>query len=536
MRKIKDVFQLIKNYGNPKYSLFFIGLLTSIISSIISIFLTYYIKNIINDFSSNFELNKYIYLFIFLILMNIIFTAISDYLLNIFGYRIVKFLRINIFEHILRLKQNFYDNNSSGEIASHIISDTSMLSYLVSDVIPEAINGFITIFLSIIVMFYLSKKLSLAIITIFPILLLLIYPLLKCNESISEKIQLKNANLINSITLINENSIVTKSYNAEEKLSKNISSKINDIFQLNKKQSIVSSIINPLISITLIAIICLIILYGFWLIRNNEMTIGTLGAYLLFLLQLNAPMINIITLLNNFSQSIGTTSEIISYLQKEKELTNINSKIVNSINHIKFDNVYFKYENQNTYTLKNINFDIKKDCKNIIIGKSGAGKSSLVKLLMKIYDIQNGNIYINDIPISNLNTIDLRNKISYVSQKNLFYDDNFSNNILLSDNCNEIYLKKLLSYLDMDHIITDYEKIINNSQFSGGELQRLGIIRSLVKNADVYIFDEITSNLDRNNVEKIMKIINYLSKEKIVIMITHDYSILTGDENILKID
>lgn len=536
MKQSKDIYRLIKNYSNPRYTFFAYGLIMSMISSIISIFMTYYVKYIINGISDAISIKKYIFTFIIFILMNILCSAVSDFLLNIFGYGIVKDLRISIFDHVIRLNQEFYDEHSSGEISSHIISDTSMLSYLVSDIIPESINGIITIIFSLIMMFYLSANLTIAIVIIFPVLLLFIYPLLRWNEKISKKIQYRNANLISDMTVINDNSIITKSYNAQSSLSNTISKKIDGIFELNKQQAIIGSLVNPIISIALTFVIVMIVVYGIYLVIKHRITVGTLGSYLLFLIQLNAPMINIVSLLNNISQSIGATSEIIKYLDLKKENIKSGIYLKSKINKIEFDNVCFKYHNHDNYILKNINLKLKKGEKLAIVGESGSGKSSLIKLLMKIYDITQGYIYINGISISDINTSDLRSKIAYVSQNSYIYNDSFIKNIFLSDDVKMDDLNTLLSYLNLTNIIDDYEKNINSSLFSGGENQRIGILRSLMKEADVYIFDEVTSNLDRNNSNKIMKIIDELSKDKIVIMITHDYSILDGSEMILNIN
>lgn len=532
---MKEIKNFTFKYGNPSLKLFSVGTVLSILSSILSLFVTYTFKNVINSLIyNNFTTSNFLKI-ILLLLVSLLIGFFSDYILGIFGFDIVRNFRSNIWEHIVYLPQYFFDRNNSGNIASHIVNDTSKISDLLSQSIPSAITGVIMVVSSVVMMFKLSYKITLLICIIVPLIFIVIIPLIYFLSHISRITQNELAKLTGIITDLSNNEIIIKSFGAEEK-SKNLEKKsVDNLFKLNKKQVGIMSIINPIISLLLMVIMFAAMVYGGILIGKKELTFGALMSFMMFLMQINAPIMSVITMLNDIGQSVGAVNELIKYTSTLKEPLNSGTNIGFSIKSVQFKNVSFKYPESVNYVLKNINLNVKAGEKLVIIGKSGVGKSTLVKCFLRLYDNYEGEILINGIDIKKYSIKSLRKRITFVSQNNIFYSGTLLDNLLISDsnnNFNEKDINKWLNYFDLKKDV--HLKI--NSNLSGGEEQRLSIIRALLKKADVVIFDEATANLDNENKIKVKNIIDQLSTTKIVIFITHDLSLTDNEKNILDLN
>ena len=522
----EKIISLITQYKNIFISIFIFSLVCVLINIITSFNFQIIIDNVISRDSKP-NLYLIIAIMIFLTVIRSINNYIRSSLLNYINHELDYNLIKDLFKHIISLPYLYYKNRTSGEVISRI-TDLSEIRDTIS-------NLFVTIFVDLtLVIFVFFSLLSINIkLTFISIIVLILYFVIRSFFTSFIKTNIKNIkedeSRVNSYLYESINSIDTiKGLSVEERINnkflKIYNKYLNTSFNFNKL-IIFEDLLKELVDYIGLLFINL---FGTLYVLSNSIKLGELITFNSLVIYFIDPIKNIINFditINKVKESIRRVEDLYSV---KKEDLDFNEKYTNSDfkGNIVIKNLSYSYDTRNMI-LNNINLKIKKGEKLLIVGKSGSGKSTLVKLLLKYFKIDNDKILIDDKDINYFNTKELRNRFSYISQNENLYNDTLYNNVTLDH------------YIDYDEFlkickITRVDEILNRSplggamlieengfNLSGGERQRITIARSLVKNSEIYIFDESFNQIDIERERSILRELFKKYKSKTFIVISH---------------
>ncbi|EMB73433.1 ABC transporter ATP-binding protein [Streptococcus mutans 15VF2] len=477
-----------------------------------------------------------------LFIMNLLFNFLSSFLLLKYAEHQIKESRYRSVLKLLKTDISFFDNSLSGELSSRIINDTETVRKFLSEVIPNAISSVILILLTFIVLLRLDIGLSTCIFLGLLLMVVFLTPLSAVSRKYAQKKQNQLNNLSGYLTEIFQRVKLIKLNQGYGVIKKQYSQKLSDTSESSFKYSLVDSFIGPIVYVVLFIILSFIFAYGGYRVSEGTLTVGTLIAFLIYLFQLLTPFSNVGQFANQFAKTKQYVSIIDSYRNLPDE--NKGDLIVNSGNFLllEFRNVEFSYDDY--IVLQNINLKIDKGEKVAFVGPSGSGKTTVINLLLKLYSPVNGEIIVNSNNLEAINTESWRKKISLISQNfellsGTIYDNlTFGLDILPDDKT----VREALERVNLSHDIEKFEQGLNTPigeqglKLSGGQKQRLQLARGFLKNADIFILDEATSNLDSVSESVVLSSIEQTLKEKTVIFITHKLATIKGVDKIFFID
>lgn len=526
-------------FKSVKKSNIFIIILITILFSLVSLMFPLLTKNIIQDLENQkLEISSVTFLVSFLILKTVL-EAIYTYSLSKLGAKIIQTSRISIYNQIMSYNTGFFDKNHSGKLSSRIINDTEIIKDLITEDIPEVINGTIMIVGTIVIMTWLDWKLTTIILIVIPIIFIFIFPLLKKLDGLGEIQQVEKASFISRTQEIFKNIKTIKSHNAELYEKNTVTNNINNLYNATLKENKILSVISPLLNLLLISGIIIIGIYGIYRVSNESLAFGTLVAFIIYILQIINPITSIGTFWGQYQKAIGSLKNLNQIIDK-KNIEHIGYQDFSFNEKIKFNNVSLRINQKNI--LKNLSFEIKKGQHLTIVGPSGAGKSSIINLLEKFYVPTEGNIYIDNINYGNIKINDLRKKIGLVSQNTSIFNDSVFNNIIYGNEKKDISMQKLedaIKNARLDSFFNkyDYNSIIgeDGKTISGGEKQRFNIARLFLKNPEIILLDEPTVSLDNKSKGKIESSLEKLTEDKTSIKITHNLEEIEDNDYILFI-
>lgn len=456
---------------------------------------------------------------------NRIFVKISE--------DIVRDYRVRMFEKVLKASIQFFENNKNGEVVSRICNDGISVSDFLTDFFVVFIKNIVLVSMILVGMFLMSPMLTGIVVVLYVIYAILNYRMSQEFSTLSrncrnsyDKICVKISQSITSIDTI-------KSYMQENAW-------IDDYKEIAKESYINNLKVrnrNNLLSClsTSLVVISLTIVYGVggYMIMSGKSTIGTIAAFGLFFQNLSSPIYEFMNANIDFKRMEPIFERINEYLTLPEEYQN--GAALEKIDSIKFKNVNFIYQKAENMSLKQVNMEFPSRGMIALVGDSGAGKSTIIKLLNGYYDNYEGQILINAKEMCTYETQAIRKMISVVSQDIVLINDTIRNNVLMGNTSTEEQVKEICQYVNLSEVIANlpngYDTVVNERiNLSGGEKQRIAIARAIMKNSQVYIFDEPTAALDNKNEMHVKKIIEKLAKEKLVIVITHNLYLLNKAE------
>lgn len=531
---IKFITYLLKSHKTSFLNIFILSLFITLFS-ILTTFYTEYIINGINFYSTNYL--TYIFCIFFSIY---ILKIISDYfrnkLLVFINTKIDLTLTIDIFNNIIYLPYHYYKNRTTGDIISRI-NDLNSIRDVISKVALSIFVDLPLTIISLIVLFIINKTLFTIGILILVFYFIIIILFRGVFESYIKKIQRQKSEVtaymiesINGFETIKGSHIEESIMNKFEKKYVKYLKKIFNYQNIYFLENLLKQLINDIGFIT-------ITLIGGLLVINGKLTIGTLFTFTSLLVYFLEPIKNIIDLDTTIKEAKNSIKRISNLLDVEKSKDGIVK--LERVDNIEFKNLSYSF-NDRDYILKDINLNIEKNSKIMVVGKSGSGKSTLFKILMKYYNVDNNKVFINGIDINNYTKESINNKIIYVSQNEILFNDTLYNNLIFdnSDSSKLLDVSKMC-YVDeiKDHNL-GFNILIEENGFnlSGGEKQRIILARALLRNFDTIIIDEGLSEVDTNMERKILKSIFKFFKDKQIIVISHRLDNLDLFDRLIKIE
>lgn len=453
-------------------------------------------------------------------------------------------LKNEVFKQYENLDQNFYKQNRTGDLMNRISEDVGKVRMYVGPAVMYTINTLIRFTIVIIYMYNVSPTLTLY--TLLP-LPLLSYIIFKLSVEINTRSTIFQQYLskISSFTQEVFSGIrVIKAYSLEKQNQQNIISLANESKAKSLKLARVQSLFGPLM-ITLIGVSNLVVIYfgGVMYINGTIKNIGTIAEFILYVNMLTWPVASIGWVSSMVQEAEASQKRINEFLKIQPEITNTNPNQTPIFGQIEFKNVSFTYNDTSIEALKNISFSVNKGETLAILGKTGSGKSSILTLITRMHDIENGQILIDNQPINSLNLYNLRNSIGIVPQDAFLFSDSISNNIKFGkENATHDEVvnaaKQAVVHENIMGFQEQYNTILGERgiTLSGGQKQRVSIARALIKDAEILLLDDCLSAVDTETEEQILHNLLQICKNKTTIIVSHRVSSAKNADKIIIID
>ncbi|MFT4733914.1 MAG: ATP-binding cassette subfamily B multidrug efflux pump [Algoriphagus sp.] len=540
---LKRLAKFISPYNGRFFLLVFIILLGAVLSPLMPLLIKYTIDvPIANGDAAG--LSKMLMLMIGLLFLSSVLAFFNTFLAGWLGQNIIRDIRVQLYDKILSLKLRFFDETPIGRLVTRTISDIETLSNVFSSGFAAIAGDILQLVLIISVMFYTDWRLSLISLSTIPLMLFATY-------IFKEKVK-KSFNFVRN-AVSNLNSFVQEQitgmslvqvFNAE-KISFKKFEEINKHHRHANIQSILYySVYYPVVEVISALGVGLVVWYGAIEILNPELdvTFGTITAFIMFINQFFRPIRMLADRVNTLQMGIVSTDRILKLLDSEDSIQNNGTITAPIKGEVSFDKVWFAYRDEN-YVLKNISFEVKEGETVAFVGATGAGKSSIVNLLTRFYEINKGDIKIDGIDLKNYDLSHLRREIGMVLQDVFLFSDTIRNNITLGNTeISDVQIVESAKMVGIHNFIMqlpgnyDYNVMERGATLSVGQRQLISFVRAMVQNPNIIVLDEATSSIDTDSEELIQAAIEKLMKGRTAVVIAHRLSTIQKADKIVVVD
>ena len=541
---IKKTYKIIKGHRAKYLLIIFFCILSALFSSLAPYYLGLVTDSLYNSLKSKLPFDLHlIFTLLSIVLACYVIDAICTYfksfLASSLGQNIGYNLRNKLIKKINKTKLSSLDTMKKGDLISKITNDVERITDNMTEVIPDLVYNISLILGSIVMMFYISPLLaSLAIIAI-PINYYLLSNIVKKTQKYFELNQKAlgdvNAFVEESIT----NNDVIKSFNKEEYFDNKFNKESACLSDYGFKSSFYGSLSVPFNKFIGNLDYVVIVSIGAIMILKGKLRVGAIQSFIQYMKDFNRPMNIIAQVISNLQIALASVDRVYEVLDTPSEDNGYLTEFKFN-NKIEFKNVSFAYQ-ENKKIIKNFNLTINKGEKIAIVGKTGAGKTTLINLLMGFYDNYDGQILIDGVSIKDIDKNSYRDFISMVLQDTWLFEGTIKDNIVFNKKISDSKLESALNKSRINHMINslpgglNYQINEETSNISSGEKQLLTIARAIVKSPELLILDEATSNVDTRLELLINKSMKTLMKDKTSIVIAHRLSTIIESDKIVVI-
>jgi ATP-binding cassette subfamily B protein len=459
--------------------------------------------------------------------------------------RLIEFdLKNEVFQQYENLSQVFYKQNRTGDLMNRISEDVGKVRMYVGPAVMYTINTFIRFAIVIVYMYNVSPELTLYTLLPLPILSYAIFQLSKQINKRSTVFQQYLSKISSFTQEIFSGIRVVKAYSLEQQQEDNLYKLSLESKEKSMSLAKVQSLFGPLM-LALIGVSNLVVIYfgGMLYINGTIKSIGVIAEFILYVNMLTWPVASLGWISSMVQEAEASQKRINEFLKIVPEIRN-NSKTNTKINgEISFEEVSFVYDDTNIRALDSISFKVKKGETLAILGKTGSGKSSILTLISRLYDVTDGKILIDGKPIDSVNLFDLRNSIAIVPQDAFLFSDSIKNNIKFGkENATDEEIiavaKQAAVHDNIVNFINQYDTILGERgiTLSGGQKQRVSIARALIKDPEILLLDDCLSAVDTETEEIILSNLKDYCKNKTTIIVSNRVSSAKNADNIIIIE
>ena len=515
-----------------------VAILCMIIAALCTGFHAWLVKPALDNVLINAD-RFYLYFIPIAILITGIIKGLVTYIqitsLQFMSHRIIEKLRRDVFKNIINVHYGFFVKNKIGSLITRITTDTYYLSGAMANTYTALIKDSLTLTVLTGNMFYQNWKLACITIVIFPLAIVPIRVLGKKIRRVTKNLQEQVGTLASNLEEVFRGIKNVKSFNAENFEIKRVNKEIEQARELNFKQEKITARSRPFTETLGSMAAGLAIFGGGIFVINENMTAGQLMSFLVSLMLAYAPLKNLINVNVLLQSGLGAASRIFEFIDFKNETIG-GSKVIKNFKTLSFKEVFFKYENTNKNIINRVNFNLKAGKKVAFVGPSGGGKSTLMALFLRLFDITKGDITINEIDIKKLKLNSLRNIFSLVSQDTVLFDGTISENIKYNSGHNQSNINHFANIACVNDFANklplklDTKIGENGIKLSGGQRQRISIARALAQKSPVVLLDEPTSNLDLKTESKLFNNLYHLPKITMIVVAHRLSTIKNFDE------
>ena len=550
----KTLGRLIKDYFlNYKIQLFFIismtlisTILTTITPKILGNATTEIFKGLISKISGgsgiNFESLAHIIITVFEIYMiGTILSAIAGFIMTYVAQQITYNLRKTISIKISRLPMKFFDKKTNGELLSIVTNDTDTLSQYLNQVIIQVVSTITQLIGIVIMMISISWKMTLVSIIILPITAIAVSFIAKKSQKYFKGQQEHLAEVNGRVEETYSGHNIVKAFNSEEREFEKFEVENEELRRNAWKAQFFGGIMRPIMNlIGNIGYVILSILGGYFALRG-EITVGNIQSFIIYNKQFNQPIAQIAEMTAMIQTMIAAAERVFDFIDSEEEIQKIeNAKSIENLKgNVEFRHVHFGYD-PNKIIIKDFNAKVHNGQKIAIVGPTGAGKTTIIKLLMRFYDLNEGGIYIDGNNINEFNRSDIRKLFGMVLQDTWLFSGTVRDNIKYGKpDATDSEIIEAAKAAHINHFIktlpNGYDSEINeeSSNISAGQKQLLTIARVILTDPKILILDEATSSIDTRTEIQIQKAMDHLMKGRTSFIIAHRLSTIKNADLIL---
>lgn len=533
-----------------------LGIFITIVARIFSLFMPEYVQNSISAIeeyakSAQKDSSEITYLLVkyaIIIIGTTVISAILTFFMRQLIINVSRYieydLKNEIFVKYEQLSQSFYKKNRTGDLMNRISEDVGKVRMYAGPAIMYSVQT-ITLFVCVIpLMFYTSVELTLYTLIPLPILSVLIYVM---SRKINKETLVVQQFLSDLSTFSQETFSgigVIKAYNDEKLVNSQLADLAEEGKQKNVKLAKIQAIFFPTMILMIGLSLIFVIFMGGRLYYLGEInSIGVIVKFSIYVMMLTWPVATVGWVSSIVQQAEASQKRINEFLAEVPDIQNNQSDAEKIEGNIRFENVSFTYPDTGIEALKNVSFEVKKGQTIAVIGKTGSGKTTIIDLIARMYDVSNGRIFIDEKPIRQVNLQSLREAISVVPQETFLFSDTIKNNLLFGNKeATDTQIVEATQRAVVHHNIMDfthqYDSVLGERgvSLSGGQKQRVSIARALLKDAEIYLLDDCLSAVDTDTEEKILYNLNEFFKNKTVIIVSHRVSITKNADKILMLN
>jgi len=547
-KKLKPRYQEVFGYIKKRWIYLFYAIVCMLIVSASTAASAYIIKPVLDDVFINKkeDMLKILPVAVFVIyFLRGLGLYGQEYFLNYLGQVIIRKIRDKLYSKIQDLPVSFFAGEKTGELMSRISNDVNIIKNMVSTTITSTLRDFFTICFLIFIIFYQIWELALFAVLVLP---LAFYPIIYfgrkvrkistgCQEAMAEMNSFAHETIVGAK--------IIKAFSKEEYEKKRFYGKTRHIFKMEVKNAVVKALSSPVMEVLAGAGVAFIIWFGGSRVISGTYTTGTFISFLASVIMLYDPVKKISKLNNAVQQGLAAVDRVYDIIEMDSDLEEPENPVyLEKCPHsVKFEDVSFCYSGSSEYTLKNINLEAAPGEIIALVGMSGGGKTTLVNLVPRFFDVTEGRILIDDINVKEVSLNNLRDQVAFVTQEPILFNDTVFNNIAYGkkDASEQEVIEAAKSAYAYDFIKSFSQGFDTNigefgNRLSGGQKQRLCIARALVKDAPVLVLDEATSALDTNAEKLVQKALDNLMKGRTTFMIAHRLSTISHADRIVVIE
>jgi ATP-binding cassette subfamily B protein len=539
---LTGIFQFVRPYIGRFYLLIVLIVLMGLLSPLRPYIIQYTIDNHIarNDMNG---LVLMVWLMIGLVLLQALIQFSSSYLSDWLGQHVIRDIRITLFKHLLSLKTQYFDRTPIGRLVTRNISDVETLNNIFTEGLAAIVGDLLQLLFILGLMLYTDWKLTLVSLSTFPLLFIATYIFKEKIKKAFNSVRAAVANLNSFVQEHITGMSIVQIFSAEEREFE----RFKEINREHRKAHLKSvkyySIYFPVAEVIGAIATGMLVWYGARGVMQEQLTLGTLVAFIMYISMFFRPIRLIADRFNTLQMGIVSGDRLMKILNSREQIPNTGTYQPASIKgDVMFENVWFAY-NAEDYVLKNINFEAHRGQTVALVGATGAGKSSVINLISRFYDVSQGRILIDGVDIREYELYFLRRRIGIVLQDVFLFSGSIMDNITLGNT--EISFEQVreaaaqvgaLPFIERLPGGFDYNVMERGATLSVGQRQLISFVRAMVYNPDIIILDEATSSVDSETEQMIQDAISKMMKGRTAIIIAHRLATIQNADRIIVLD
>lgn len=539
---VKRFIGLIMETNPPKMMLS-IAVILSVITTLVSLTIPLFTKNMVNGFSLGSLSTGQIVWMAAVFIAQVVSGGVSVYLLHYSGNKIVSSIRERLWSKLLRLPVPYYDNKSSGDTISRLTNDTALLKGLITEHVTGFFTGILSIIGALSILFYMNWQMTLIMLTVFPLAALIMVPIGRKMYSISKSTQAENARFTSVVNRVVSEIRLVKASGSEPAEYEQGRVGIQNLFGFGLKEARMQALISPIVTFIILLLLVCLIGFGGVQVSSGKMTAGELVAFIMYLFQIMLPITQISQFFTQFQKAMGATDSIIGILESDEEDQDNGKEVTQMDQTLQVENVSFAYKPDEPI-LRDVSLTIEAGKVTALVGPSGSGKTTLFSLLERFYDPTSGAIRLGGTDIRDASLRSWRSQIGYVSQESPIIagtiKDNLCYGLTHEVTQQEIEQAARMAYADgfIEALPESYETEVGERgiKLSGGQRQRIAIARALLRDPQILMLDEATSNLDSKSEEVVQDALKNLMIGRTTVVIAHRLSTVVDADSIVFLE